>query len=461
MASLYPQLNQDPFKAGVMDRPDLQTRKAALMVKLGQALGPQDLTRLAQRQGLEEQNALSVTADFNNRQPGQPGYSGRVGQPDNPMLSGAWSMGQPSRGYVPGGNPAFADTMARARASRASYDAGGTLGELPNTAYADPMMAGLPSGVPNDIATSPMGPQSNDIFSAGMPSGFSPSPNSIYNNLSGTGADPFNPFMQKAQGLQNLARGAQDIQGQKAQLGLVQTQQKIQQQSADNSAFAAAHAPGVSDPVQAYINAGGSSSQHLAQLKKDAMDKVKLEMQKDTIAKKDAATAQKAADAKKADAEKTRQIVENTGNVLATIDRVAPLISGKTAGWGSIMKNVPESDAKLVEADLKTITASLGMDTLMAMRNAAKTGSSGLGQLTEREFDNLVASKKNLDQAQTPERLRENLAQVKKSYNALNMLARGINPDTGHPADAIPVPQGVDGAVWNVMTPEEKALWRK
>lgn len=127
--------------------------------------------------------------------------------------------------------------------------------------------------------------------------------------------------------------------------------------------------------------------------------------------------------------EKTRQTVENSKNVLAVIDRVLPRISSKTTGWGSILKEVPATEAKEVATDIETINANLGVDRMLEMRAAALDGSSGLGPLTEREFTRLVASRRSLDQAQSPEMVRENINAIKDSYQKLNLLAQGINPD--------------------------------
>jgi len=162
--------------------------------------------------------------------------------------------------------------------------------------------------------------------------------------------------------------------------------------------------------------------------------------------------------AKVAASEKTRQTIANATNVLGTIDRVLPKISEKTTGWGSLLSSIPGSEAKNVEGDIKAINAALGIDTLMEIRNAAKNGASGFGSLTEKEFENIVASKANLDRAQSPGQIRENISKIRTSYDRLLKMANGINPDL--PVGGATAPSGVDPAIWNVMTPEEKSLWK-
>jgi hypothetical protein len=135
-------------------------------------------------------------------------------------------------------------------------------------------------------------------------------------------------------------------------------------------------------------------------------------------------------------AEKTRQTIANTTNVLDVISRVKPLINSKTTGWGSLAKDIPGTDAKRVAADIETINSNLGVDRMLELRAAAMNGSSGLGPLTEREFTRLVASKRNLDQAQDAETILENINAIEDSYRKLNLLAQGINPDTTQPSNA-------------------------
>lgn len=84
---------------------------------------------------------------------------------------------------------------------------------------------------------------------------------------------------------------------------------------------------------------------------------------------------------------------------------------GAVAGWGSIFKNLPTTDARTMANTIDLIKANLGFEELQAMRDASPTGGA-LGQVTERELAFLQAVQANLDQAQSPEELRRVLVEL-------------------------------------------------
>lgn len=394
MPSIYPQLNQDPFKTGgVMDRPDLQTRKAALMARLGQALSPMDATRLAQREGLEQENAFQAAGGA-ALSPGQ-----------NPMMAGLPQQqgGIDVRSYTgsmwaPQGSP-----MA-ARALPTGVRVG------------DPFQAGLaPQGTP--VSETYQDP------SAFVQPGMQPSQNSIFNSLQGTGADPAIPVMNQALGFHRLAQGQNDVQTQKAQLGLVQTQQKLAQNQIENDAIAAAHAPGVEDGLATYLERGGRDMKVIGAFRKAVSDEGKQKLAADAAAAKAEVTKQKAADAAAKQEQRDQMMNESADLVMGNIDKIIPIVEKWSPGIlaanaRNLEKNLKGSEVANVEELKKPILANIATDKLQAMREASKTGASGFGALSVRELELLEASRGSLESAQDPAQLKQAYSDIRKHFAA-------------------------------------------
>lgn len=119
---------------------------------------------------------------------------------------------------------------------------------------------------------------------------------------------------------------------------------------------------------------------------------------------------------------------EKAQTVLSSISDAKALVSDWSTKFGSLLKNVPGTDAKALEVALKNIKANLGVDQLQQMRQISKTGASGFGALSDRELDVITTSIANLDQAQRPEDLIAALDRVATHYNNWLKLQQGINP---------------------------------
>lgn len=81
-----------------------------------------------------------------------------------------------------------------------------------------------------------------------------------------------------------------------------------------------------------------------------------------------------------------------------TIDQTKNLLSGLSAEFGTVFKNLPASEAKRVSNLLDTIKANIGFAALQEMRNNSPTGGA-LGQVSEMENRLLQAVWGSLDQA--------------------------------------------------------------
>jgi hypothetical protein len=129
-----------------------------------------------------------------------------------------------------------------------------------------------------------------------------------------------------------------------------------------------------------------------------------------------------------------------------------PAITGKR---GMIPNIAIFPDAANADALLKEVKNKVAIDTLTALRAASKTGSSGFGQLTEREGLRLESYKGNLEAAQTEQQMRDQLGKVKTELRDMTVRLQPGRPAGG----SRPPPPDVDPALWSNMTPEEQALW--
>jgi hypothetical protein len=85
-------------------------------------------------------------------------------------------------------------------------------------------------------------------------------------------------------------------------------------------------------------------------------------------------------------------------------------------GWGSLLADVPGTQAKGVAGMISTIKANIGFAELNDMRQASPTGGA-LGQVSNKEIDFLQSVLGNLDQAQSKEDVLRVLNDVKYWYN--------------------------------------------
>lgn len=114
------------------------------------------------------------------------------------------------------------------------------------------------------------------------------------------------------------------------------------------------------------------------------------------------------------------------------LDEAAGMVQPYTAGMGSIFASIPGTPAKDLEAKLKTVKADAAFGALQAMRNASKTGGA-LGQVSERELGLLESAQAPLDQAQSPQELRQALLNYKNArLSALQRVGDAFEQDYGY-----------------------------
>ena len=87
-----------------------------------------------------------------------------------------------------------------------------------------------------------------------------------------------------------------------------------------------------------------------------------------------------------------------------------------STGWGSLLKDIPATQAKGVAGMIATIKGNVGFDKLQAMREASPTGGA-LGQVSELELKLLMSTIGSLDQAQSDADLLRVLNEIEYWYN--------------------------------------------
>ena len=159
------------------------------------------------------------------------------------------------------------------------------------------------------------------------------------------------------------------------------------------------------------------------------------------------------AEAVRASAEIVSGKIAQAKDLLAQSSIINPA-TGLGASWAS---GIGGSNAADMAAITDTISANIAFDELQAMREASPTGGA-LGAVTERELALLGSTLASLSQSQSPEQFAKHLDELDAIYKQV-MQKFAAYPDAPAPA-ASGVPDGIDAADWEFMTPEERALFQ-
>lgn len=168
--------------------------------------------------------------------------------------------------------------------------------------------------------------------------------------------------------------------------------------------------------------------------------------------------------------------IAKSENIASMIDKAKKQVSGWSAGYGSVLSSLPASDARDLSATLDTIKANMGFEELNQMRQNSPTGGA-LGAVTERELQFLQSVVASLDQAQSPQQLKQNLDIIAGQMRGMRQrledayardVARfgpdamaGVNMPSmaGAPQNMQQQP-AIDPSLLEFMTPEERALFQ-
>jgi len=128
-----------------------------------------------------------------------------------------------------------------------------------------------------------------------------------------------------------------------------------------------------------------------------------------------------------------RMLDATKSDVLSSIAQAKKNLQGygEVGAVGSVMRNVPGTKAHDLQQNIATIVANIGFDKLTAMRAASPTGGA-LGAVTERELALLQATIASLEQSQSEDQFRENLARVELAYGrAVSAINDAYQDDYG------------------------------
>ena len=127
-------------------------------------------------------------------------------------------------------------------------------------------------------------------------------------------------------------------------------------------------------------------------------------------------------------ANRGRQILrEKTGDVLTSIGMVEDALQeGTETGFvGTFAKIVPGTDTYTLSADVDSILANLGYGALQEARTASSNGSSGFGQLTQKELEDLRSLVTTLKVGLKKEDFKARLALIKRNFERARKRAQG------------------------------------
>lgn len=113
--------------------------------------------------------------------------------------------------------------------------------------------------------------------------------------------------------------------------------------------------------------------------------------------------------------------IAQANTVIGKIDEILPTISGMNTGFASYANMVRGTPQYNLATQLDTIKSNVGFAALQAMRAASPTGGA-LGQVSEQENRLLQSTLASLDQGQSAEQLKANLAKVKLHFENLKRV---------------------------------------
>lgn len=87
---------------------------------------------------------------------------------------------------------------------------------------------------------------------------------------------------------------------------------------------------------------------------------------------------------------------------------------GRVTGLVGALPNIPGSEGSDAKGRLEALKYQVGLNVLQSMKDASRTASSGLGQITEKEHVYLQAQLGNLDKAQSESEIRRVLGDMEK-----------------------------------------------
>lgn len=140
---------------------------------------------------------------------------------------------------------------------------------------------------------------------------------------------------------------------------------------------------------------------------------------------------------------------ERSIRTIESIDDLMGDVSRWNTGWGSLLRGIPETDAKAFNTKLNTLKSSIAFGELTAMREASKTGGA-LGNVSNIELNLLENALAGLDSAQSPEDFKLQLTKAKDSINRWRQ-AQGASPLGVSQTQPATITQAPDGTLVEII----------
>ncbi|NBX48567.1 hypothetical protein EBT25_01275 [bacterium] len=135
-------------------------------------------------------------------------------------------------------------------------------------------------------------------------------------------------------------------------------------------------------------------------------------------------------------AEALNELTNRTKDIKDVIGQTKGLISGWTTGYGNLLSALPLTEAKTLQNNIDTIKSNLSLSQLTALKEASKTGASGLGQVTRNEFEALQSTIAKLDPQSKD--FKSDLERIDKAYTRLLNQLEGKTTRAEERAGMIP-----------------------
>jgi hypothetical protein len=101
-------------------------------------------------------------------------------------------------------------------------------------------------------------------------------------------------------------------------------------------------------------------------------------------------------------------VFEDAGRAIETLNQYG----SRAAGWGSLLRFMPESKALELDGHIESIKGNVGIDSLLKI----KASGAGLGQIPQSQLEMLASLLGRLDIRQSPDVLRQNINRIQEIY---------------------------------------------
>lgn len=126
---------------------------------------------------------------------------------------------------------------------------------------------------------------------------------------------------------------------------------------------------------------------------------------------------------------------ERSRRILQSVEELERKVGPWTTGAGSLLANIPATDARNFAAELDSLKANIAFGELAEMRAASKTGGA-LGAVSERELALLESALGALDPGQSPTNFAAQLRKIRESLDRWSTAKAGAGSGGATPATA-------------------------